>query len=1297
MDRPPPLPAKPAFYRSASSAQGFGLDKFDDEFEHGRTGSVHRRNRSRYSSYDDPFLDQPEGQGDQGVYGVRPLSSGSGFGRPLPPPPVPPQDWYQDDYGRIYDGPVDCISDTNSVHSSLNRPEPYEFRPSRQALAASHIPRPLPAAPVSMPEIPRSPSEESFYDCDYATEVVQHRHEGAFAGPDHRNRSQHGRSWDQGSMNSHVDFPSSPAEPYARPQSIYHEYDERDERLSEYGQYDEQPSAYRQNERRSSLSRSRRQQSAASRRLSSASYDSNVGFDNYCASDATRSVSRQVNELSIRSSGSILGGSPSNLGADEFYRDLYRDDNAHSRQQSSISPETAGVSRPRSGADLHRKYRSTSTVSSVPQFNAYGPARQQNVTDKLLNLEEFVGGHDPNSFSVRSFRRRGSTQDIGATSIAASNSYRDVNESSTGSRSPSKSNRQFGLRATQTLSIERPEVVEQHCAPTRYYSPAMPQSGTASVISATLPLSLKAGHARRPSRTMTTLAATCREVSRLPIPHSLTATSLDLKSLLPIIPQSLNKLSSGDYERCPQVSSRYHVFHWLKQMGVVTESEFLESLVGLFSHTVPTISSLSLQKIATSLLQSYQSAGEVTYGSSDQQLITFSREVGQGILPILSGFGCYSQRCHSEDYMTESRCYSCRCSRTIPKRYERKEPALSTDAHDWAQYWNLRNDEEPLLSLDKREVQRQYQIHEVVYSEQDYLRDLHTLQDLYHRSLLDIQYHDTEFVALLFSQIPMLVELSAQHLEPALRQRQDTQGPIVQNIGDIFLNWISIARMPYIEYSAQLRYADRAVRAQRIKSAVLRSWLALCESDPRSKKLDFSSFQGAPTRRMQRYALLLGDVLKRTPNTHPDFEPLQSAIFEIRAVCQECDEQVKIAHEKIALMDLSETLLWKVPQKDLALLQSGRQIHYRGDLQRKSESLTSWQTRDVVLLDNYLLCLKSVKEGFSKVISRPPIPVDYLVVDEAESILYKSTSSKLIGGTITHAVSPFERRPTSSTNYTVSSVNDAPVSPNKGASENLYPFTVRHAGKPEEKMTFYAESASIRSTWLAAVQSAKAARWAKVASREPFGVHILADQAFAAPSHTVQLPKPETECVSVVDAAAAIFDGPSINHVCNFRVQCASLFQKRDGVEVLMIGTDDGVYTNYHDHQWTRILPLQRVTQLAVLEEFGVLTVLADKVLIAYTLDDLLLGSESRDRFIRRPPQKLSGNKDVGFFEVGIMKSRTLVIYKKKDNGNSVFKCLEPVIGKKQEKKSFFKKGTGTEFFRDFDVSAANYLLMFDY
>ena len=97
-----------------------------------------------------------------------------------------------------------------------------------------------------------------------------------------------------------------------------------------------------------------------------------------------------------------------------------------------------------------------------------------------------------------------------------------------------------------------------------------------------------------------------------------------------------------------------------------------------------------------------------------------------------------------------------------------------------------------------------------------------------------------------------------------------------------------------------------------------------------------------------------------------------------------------------------------------------------------------------------------------------------------------------------------------------------------------------------------------------------------------------------------------------------------------------------------------------------KVISNLKVTQIAVLEEFSLFLLISDKSLIAYHLDHVCpvggVPPTSNDS-ARHAPQKLSGSRDVGFFNTGRMKDRTLVFYKKKDVGvSSTFKVITVCI-----------------------------------
>lgn len=115
----------------------------------------------------------------------------------------------------------------------------------------------------------------------------------------------------------------------------------------------------------------------------------------------------------------------------------------------------------------------------------------------------------------------------------------------------------------------------------------------------------------------------------------------------------------------------------------------------------------------------------------------------------------------------------------------------------------------------------------------------------------------------------------------------------------------------------------------------------------------------------------------------------------------------------------------------------------------------------------------------------------------------------------------------------------------------------------------------------------------------------------------------------------------------------------------MAVGCDEGVWIGIrHDAKSLRkVLHVKAVTNIAVLEEFGIFLVLQDRVseghavfevaklnyhqtLLAYHLEALVPSASSPQ--VRAAPQRLSPGKDVVFFSVGQLSGRTLVLYMKK-------------------------------------------------
>ncbi|KIK57121.1 hypothetical protein GYMLUDRAFT_247374 [Collybiopsis luxurians FD-317 M1] len=171
------------------------------------------------------------------------------------------------------------------------------------------------------------------------------------------------------------------------------------------------------------------------------------------------------------------------------------------------------------------------------------------------------------------------------------------------------------------------------------------------------------------------------------------------------------------------------------------------------------------------------------------------------------------------------------------------------------------------------------------------------------------------------------------------------------------------------------------------------------------------------------------------------------------------------------------------------------------------------------------------------------------------------------------------------------------------------------------------------------------------------------------------------------DVLESSHDGPFTGKVtCSVPVNVA-------GKELVAVGCAKGVWIGFrHDPKsMRRVLLLKMVSRCAMLEDYGIFLVLANKQLFAYQIEALVPSSYPPAN-ISQPVKKLNGTQDVQFFTVGTLLGRTLVIYKCKRGLDSIFYALEPASQKISElspKYAWFK------IYKDFFVPYESYDLTF--
>ncbi|KAL3422370.1 CNH domain-containing protein [Phlyctema vagabunda] len=802
---------------------------------------------------------------------------------------------------------------------------------------------------------------------------------------------------------------------------------------------------------------------------------------------------------------------------------------------------------------------------------------------------------------------------------------------------------------------------------------------------------------------------------------------------------SPSRLSSSDFKHCAEPWALSGIATWIREMagGETGEGEadlrqktIEEGLVALFTHKVPTMNTADAETLSLKVVNSMFDAGLLL---PDEEWVKFGPGEISGVLWQLTGSGCYAPKLHEQEI--QGRCYSHHCTRTLKKinlQSQTLEPSKKKE--DWVTFFKMTK--EQIEGANKKEIERQNNLHEIVMSEDTYMDQIDVLRVLYRDDLASWQPAIIDsrklpkFLVAVFGKVQAIKEANENHLLAQLKYRQKEQGPWITGFSDIFREWIRKAKGAYIEYAAGFPYATYLVRREASKNLLFQQFLDQARDNKLSGRLDWNTYLKAPITRLQRYTLLLGTVLKNMTQETEEKATLATAIEEIKAVTLECDAKVDEQSKKVEMIELQTKLFLRpgMQRVELHLDHLGRELIHKGDLQRFAGNRIKMIDTHAILFDHYLVLAKIVisrdalglkKESYD--VSKLPIPMQLLILESTNDDPVVRSTMKGLGTTVTSVAKtatgsgadtrltrpptnsndrppPIEHTNTGSSVSTMTSVTRIPTNNAAESDKTMYPFRIKHLGKTEV-YTLYAPSAQSRQEWCDKILEAKTRHAASLYTQnaEPFQLRVMADTAFSNSEGLISRGTMVSVKGTPLDRAIRDMEttygaGPRPGPVCRAQVNCATAFSS-SGNPMVAIGTDYGVYISEASKPrgWTRAIQIARVTQIAVLEEFSLCLIIADKSLIAYHLDVIVPPSSFSAPVhdsARRAPQKLSGNRDVSFFATARMKDRTLVFYKKREGLHSTFKVLEPVFQKSTEKKSrlFSKKfGSTTEFFREFD------------
>lgn len=690
------------------------------------------------------------------------------------------------------------------------------------------------------------------------------------------------------------------------------------------------------------------------------------------------------------------------------------------------------------------------------------------------------------------------------------------------------------------------------------------------------------------------------------------ALGLDLPSIPAGSEFDPSLLTQADFDQCAEPWALSSVSAWLRQIAEqeqeLKEQMMIDALVQLFNNKVPNMNILHAEALALLVFQDLISADVLV---REEEWLRFGQGTTSGVIYQLTGMGCYAPSLHEHE--SPGRCYAGHCQRTIRKLFLKLGPE-DAKQESWLTFYKLTD--EDLKGVDSKVIKLQNVLFEVVQSEEKFVHDMDVFKTLYMEGL---QTADPcpippkrlrHFIDTVFGKLEEIQKINGNFLLPQLRYRQQEQGPYVKGFSDIFRDWVRKAKHAFVDYISNMPNADITVRLEKESNPAFAKFLDTAQKHKLSQRLGFDHYFKTPSSKLQRYKLLLEGADKEMKEESEEKSNLKRAIEEVKELTLMCDDLFAENLQKAKVRMLQSQLVYR-PETNVSLNldQLGRELLFSGDLQRTGGSRFTWVDTHCILLDNYLVLTKPVKDPIpgSEIVrydvSKIPIPMDLLILESADDDpVIKSTvkgittvaSAPVVpqldaNGRVTRTPTGMSSRPgavplassssltTVTTNASDRTMITTTVLPGDTKDNKLFPFRLRHLGK--EVYILYASEIEQRRQWCTKIIEAKTKHASSLHQQnaEPFKLRVVADAAFAYDTYSGGQ---KSIMINGTPLSRAIEDvenrfrntgrpGP----VCRARVNCATTFSHTDGKQIVAIGTDYGVYISEigHPRGFTRV------------------------------------------------------------------------------------------------------------------------------
>ena len=157
----------------------------------------------------------------------------------------------------------------------------------------------------------------------------------------------------------------------------------------------------------------------------------------------------------------------------------------------------------------------------------------------------------------------------------------------------------------------------------------------------------------------------------------------------------------------------------------------------------------------------------------------------------------------------------------------------------------------------------------------------------------------------------------------------------------------------YSTYAQDFESSAKTVERAMERSRSLSTFVKNQESRP-EVQLRLNALLITPVQRIPRYKMLLEDVIKNTPDCHPDKKSLKEALEQIDALAWHINDQLREHEDSLRMLDIQRSLVGNCPK----ILAPGRKLVRQGNLMKVPRAGGAAQTRYFILFTDAIMYCK---------------------------------------------------------------------------------------------------------------------------------------------------------------------------------------------------------------------------------------------------------------------------------------------------------------------------------------------------